>query len=764
MTAVTDRTDPASAEPEGRLGALLRTGPREAATVAVLMALVLVAAFPKVIIGHATLAPGAQIGTQSGIPPRDYPYAYPGHAVVNDGGAFAWQFEPWAILTHHEYSDGVLPLWNPYSALGKPFAGNLQSAPFSPLYIPVFVHPSQRVWDLVFLLRLWLGGLGCYALLRALGSRPLVAIGPAVAYLLATTFVLWAASVSMNAEPLAPWLLLALLLVLRQPTAPRFVLLAAVVAAILVGGQPEVAIILGWVGAVWTLVFWLRGPRRWRPLLEVAGAALCGALIAAPQLLLALEYLPISAKAHYQGLGNVLYPIRTGGVVLVGDFAVKHQAAIGIVLTSLAAAAVIVRRRLLPGTLVLVAVSLVWMTRAFDLPGISAAVKHVPSIGTINTRRYGELLPVLCATLLAAAAVEAAQRRVRMVVIVPAVIAAVLAVAWVVGAGARSDTAWAALLALLVAGTLAVIAWRPLLAPLIVVVVFVQFLGLAPRTYARPNDTGRAQPFMRYLQSHLQPGERAIGTHELLGPEWTGAFGVGDPASKDALFPARWSWYMKHLVGHNKVEGPEIESPFLNALSVRYVVAPLGAAMPPRYRRVLVDRQGPPLTVWLNTGAYPAAWLAKDVVAASSKRAAQLKMRASTGDLRQTTVIEQPTPAMLAANGTGTARVVSDSYDRSAVDVDVTGGSAVLVVPQQFYPGWKATVDGASTPIRAANETMRAVLVPAGHHTVTFTYDPAPWRHGLILLALGVVGIAARCIVPLVRRRRPGSPAPVQQA
>ena len=210
----------------------------------------------------------------------------------------------------------------------------------------------------MFLLRLWVGGLGCYALLRALGSRPLVALGPAVAYLLATTFVLWAASVSMNAEPLAPWLLLALLLG-RAPARRRrgSRCWRLVVAAILVGGQPEVAIVLGWVGAVWTLVFWLRGDRDGRGRCSSWRApSLCGVLIAAPQLLLALEYLPISAKAHYQGLGNVLYPIKTGGVVLIGDFAVKHQAAIGIVLSSLAAAALVLRRRLLPGTLVLLAV------------------------------------------------------------------------------------------------------------------------------------------------------------------------------------------------------------------------------------------------------------------------------------------------------------------------------------------------------------------------------------------------------------------------
>ena len=57
---------------------------------------------------------------------------------------------------------------------------------------------------------------------------------------------------------------------------------------------------------------------------------------------------------------------------------------------------------------------------------------------------------------------------------------------------------------------------------------------------------------------------------------------------------------------------------------------------------------------------------------------------------------------MLAAAGTGTARMASVSFDRSTVDVDVTGGNAVLVVPQQYYPGWTASVDGVSTPIKAA--------------------------------------------------------------
>lgn len=46
-----------------------------------------------------------------------------------------------------------------------------------------------------------------------------------------------------------------------------------------------------------------------------------------------------------------------------------------------------------------------------------------------------------------------------------------------------------------------------------------------------------------------------------------------------------------------------------------------------------------------------------------------------------------------------------------------------LVYAQSYYPGWTATIDGNPVPIILANATHMAIRIPAGEHTVIFTYD-----------------------------------------
>ncbi len=51
-------------------------------------------------------------------------------------------------------------------------------------------------------------------------------------------------------------------------------------------------------------------------------------------------------------------------------------------------------------------------------------------------------------------------------------------------------------------------------------------------------------------------------------------------------------------------------------------------------------------------------------------------------------------------------------------------GDGFVVLSDQFYPGWRAYVDGRESPIYRANYLFRAVPVPAGEHVVEFTYQP----------------------------------------
>ncbi len=65
-------------------------------------------------------------------------------------------------------------------------------------------------------------------------------------------------------------------------------------------------------------------------------------------------------------------------------------------------------------------------------------------------------------------------------------------------------------------------------------------------------------------------------------------------------------------------------------------------------------------------------------------------------------------------------------YREQYIMVEVVADKPVLLIlTDTYYPGWKAYVDGAETPIYRANYTFRAVEVPSGKHTVRFTYEPA---------------------------------------
>lgn len=64
---------------------------------------------------------------------------------------------------------------------------------------------------------------------------------------------------------------------------------------------------------------------------------------------------------------------------------------------------------------------------------------------------------------------------------------------------------------------------------------------------------------------------------------------------------------------------------------------------------------------------------------------------------------------------------------------------SLFVYNNQFYPGWKAYVDGKQVPIIRANYLFQAVVVPAGVHEVQFVFFPDSLIWGMVLFFLAGV-------------------------
>ena len=145
-------------------------------------------------------------------------------------------------------------------------------------------------------------------------------------------------------------------------------------------------------------------------------------------------------------------------------------------------------------------------------------------------------------------------------------------------------------------------------------------------------------------------------------------------------------------------------------------------------------------------GEHPAAWVAplKVKLDDATTRATILN---PNFDVRRVAIFD--TSAAIEAQPVNSALpepvpfgVTVSRYEPGAIDLTLDApapaGSA-LIVSENFYPGWRATVDGREVSPARADLTLIGVELPAGARTVTLRFDSAPYETGKLvtLLALG---------------------------
>jgi len=65
-----------------------------------------------------------------------------------------------------------------------------------------------------------------------------------------------------------------------------------------------------------------------------------------------------------------------------------------------------------------------------------------------------------------------------------------------------------------------------------------------------------------------------------------------------------------------------------------------------------------------------------------------------------------------------------------------------------YHPNWKATVDGAPVAVRKVETAFRGVPLPAGKHTVQFTYRPKTLTAGIWVSFAALLLTAAAVFAP----------------
>jgi hypothetical protein len=145
-----------------------------------------------------------------------------------------------------------------------------------------------------------------------------------------------------------------------------------------------------------------------------------------------------------------------------------------------------------------------------------------------------------------------------------------------------------------------------------------------------------------------------------------------------------------------------------------------------------------------NNDPFPRAWVTYEGVLQPNDAAALDALFDDDFDFRKTVILSEPLDCEL-GDETSTAEITT--YTPNAVNIRVSGTGGVLVLSDQYYPGWRATVDGERVDIKRAYTTLRAICVPAGEHTVSFVYRPLSVIWGAVISGVGWLLLCVMAVV-----------------
>jgi hypothetical protein len=262
------------------------------------LAVLLLGVYWRPIFLPYALAPSDLIFTTPFFAPAAPPgFTRPSNELLFDR---VYQYIPWHRFAHQSLHRGELPLWNPHSLAGMPFAASMSAAAFYPLELALAALPFHRtmVWSAV--VRLWVAGFGTWLLGTAYGLGVAAALVAAVAFTFCTYLTVWLGHPHTNIVVLLPLALFLDERLLAAPTRPARLrataLLALVLGVQLTGGHAESSLYFALcLGAHHLIRWWQRGRGPGLVVLP-AVAAVLGAMLGAVQLLPFLEWMPLSAE------------------------------------------------------------------------------------------------------------------------------------------------------------------------------------------------------------------------------------------------------------------------------------------------------------------------------------------------------------------------------------------------------------------------------------------------------------------------------------
>ncbi|MCD6412871.1 MAG: YfhO family protein [Elusimicrobia bacterium] len=620
------------------------------------------------------------------------------------------QFYPWKVFASSEISEGRVPLWNPYTMSGMPFAANFQSAVFYPFNVLFYVFPFPAALKVYVFAHFFIAVFFMFLLARDFALSPPAVLASAVVFAFSGFMISRTEFLSvLGTCAWFPALFLGLRNLARRRTGENVLILSVLFSLAFLAGHPqmllfEIAVLLCYAAA-----FAARSKNFLFPAYFFVSGFLA-MLFSAVQLIPSIEFFLNSVRS-----GGLAFDVFSANSLLPGNILMlvnpfqkynmnlwASACYVGIVPLAASVYALLSGRRF---------VYFLWAILFFSL--FFAFGKCNPVFGWV----YGnfEFLHIVRypATLL---------------------FISVFSLSLLAGFGisflkARNPAKF-----------------------FLVLVVFIDLFLVGKKFY----NLLPANIFKAYgRKTHFLM--KRNGFHRFI---LTPKTDKNMAARGDNIFEA-WVKWKDNLYGNTNVvfrlfnaygqdlmlkryhrftrkifEMPTASAAekWLSLLNVKYILS-ADEIKSEKYKEVLPGK----ISVYENRGCLPRAFFAEKAVRLSSDGVFDFVFRPDFDPL-ETVAIEKPGKILRERKNFVKNFVKILKYQSDRVEISVSSKkSGWLVLLDVFYPGWKVYVDGKKEKIYRADYVFRSVPVSAGTHFVSFVYEPAAFEAGFYFTILSLI-------------------------
>jgi hypothetical protein len=201
-------------------------------------------------------------------------------------------------------------------------------------------------------------------------------------------------------------------------------------------------------------------------------------------------------------------------------------------------------------------------------------------------------------------------------------------------------------------------------------------------------------------------------------------------------------------------------------LNTEFMLVNTDSVAIPGMRRVvgpIIDAAGSKVTLYQLPGEHPFAWVAPVMI--KYPDAAVLEAFHAQNFPVHSVAIFDTASKVTAANVSAlpaplTSTTHVDLYEPGHIKLtlsDAAPKGSALVVSENYYPGWHATVDGVPATAERADLTLIGIPLPEGARKVELTFSSATYKEGkaitLVAIALALLALLAGLFLPVRMER-----------